>query len=346
VLGDPRFSNDVTRAGFPDESAGLRVIKGLKALTALDNPLHNELRRMQSGPFRIKEVEARRPRIQTIVDAAIDGLLASGPPVDLVEGLARPVPSFVTCELVGIPFADQDFFHQQIRGMFAVDSTTEEAMAALGALKDYMEQVVEAKNAQPSDDVISRLVVEQLRSGVLTAGDIVDQAIILAIAGLDTTVNAIALGTLTLLQHPDQLKELRETSDGTVVAGAVEELLRYTNVLHFGRRRVALEDVEVGGQLIRAGEGVIGASHVGDRDDEAFPMADTVDIHREAKPHLTFGFGTHQCLGQTLARVELQVVFGTLFRRIPTLKLAVPLEDLRFKHESNVYGLHELPVRW
>jgi cytochrome P450 len=142
------------------------------------------------------------------------------------------------------------------------------------------------------------------------------------------------------------LKELRETSDGTVVAGAVEELLRYTNVLHFGRRRVALEDVEVGGQLIRAGEGVIGASHVGDRDDEAFPMADTVDIHREAKPHLTFGFGTHQCLGQTLARVELQVVFGTLFRRIPTLKLAVPLEDLRFKHESNVYGLHELPVRW
>jgi cytochrome P450 len=155
-----------------------------------------------------------------------------------------------------------------------------------------------------------------------------------------------ALGTLTLLQHPDQLAEVRDSEDPALVAGAVEELLRYLNIVHSGRRRVAVEDVQVGDQLIRAGDGVIAANDAGNRDESAFPMPDVLDIHRQARHHIAFGFGIHQCLGQPLARVELQVVYRTLFRRIPALKLAIPLEEVKFKHDMLIYGVHELPVTW
>jgi cytochrome P450 len=169
---------------------------------------------------------------------------------------------------------------------------------------------------------------------------------LLLVAGHETTANMIGLGTLTLLQHPGQLAELRETEDPKLVAGAVEELLRYLNIVHSGRRRVAMEDVEVGGRLIRAGEGVIVTTDSGNRDANAFPDPDVLDIHRQARHHVAFGYGVHQCLGQPLARVELQVVYGTLYRRVPTLRLAVPLEEVRFKHDMLVYGVHELPVSW
>ncbi|MCW2883139.1 MAG: cytochrome, partial [Streptosporangiaceae bacterium] len=169
---------------------------------------------------------------------------------------------------------------------------------------------------------------------------------LLLVAGHETTANMIALGTLTMLQHPDQLAELREADDPKLVANAVEELLRYLNITHSGRRRVAIEDVEVGGHLVKAGEGVIAANDSGNRDENVFPDPDGLDIHRQARHHIAFGYGIHQCLGQPLARVELQVVYGTLYRRIPTLRLAVPLEEVNFKHDMLVYGVHELLVSW
>jgi cytochrome P450 len=170
--------------------------------------------------------------------------------------------------------------------------------------------------------------------------------ILLLIAGHETTANMIALGTLALLQHPDQLAQLRESGDPKLVASAVEELLRYLNIPHNGRRRVALEDIEVAGQVIRAGEGLIMPNDVANRDPEAFPDPDRLDIAREARHHVAFGFGVHQCLGQPLARVELQVVYSTLYKRIPTLKLATDLDQIQFKHDGSVYGVYELPVTW
>jgi cytochrome P450 len=156
----------------------------------------------------------------------------------------------------------------------------------------------------------------------------------------------IALGTLTLLQHPDQLAELRESDDPKLIAAAAEELLRYLSIPHAGRRRVALADVEIGGVTIRAGEGVILANDAGNRDPATFPEPDRLDVHRDARRHVAFGFGVHQCLGQPLARVELQVVYGTLYRRIPTLKLAVDLDQIAFKQDGLVNGVYELPVTW
>ncbi|MFF1630749.1 cytochrome P450, partial [Streptomyces sp. NPDC058272] len=162
----------------------------------------------------------------------------------------------------------------------------------------------------------------------------------------ETTANMIALGTLALLQHPDQLAQLRESDDPKLIASAVEELLRYLTIVHSGRRRVALEDIEIGGQTIRAGDGVILANDIGDRDPGAFPDPDRLEVDRNPRHHVAFGFGVHQCLGQPLARVELQVVYGTLYRRIPNLRPAIDLDAIPFKHDGAVYGVYELPVTW
>lgn len=168
-------------------------------------------------------------------------------------------------------------------------------------------------------------------------------ALLLLIAGHETTANMIALGTLALLQHPDQLALLRETDDPRLVSSAVEELLRYLHITHLGRRRAVTEDIEIGGQIIRAGEGVIMVNEVANRDPEVFPDPDRLDLTRDARRHVAFGFGVHQCLGQPLARMELQAVYGTLYRRIPSLRLVGTLDDVRFKHDAFIYGVHSCP---
>jgi cytochrome P450 len=170
--------------------------------------------------------------------------------------------------------------------------------------------------------------------------------VLLLIAGHETTANMIALGTLALLEHPEQLALLRDTDDPKLVAAAVEELLRYLTIVHNGRRRAALADIEIGGQVIRAGEGMIMPNDLANRDPAAFADPDRLDLRRDARRHIAFGFGVHQCLGQPLARMELQLVYGTLYRRIPTLRLAAPVESLSFKHDGSVYGVYELPVTW
>jgi cytochrome P450 len=347
VLADQRFSADVTRPGYPHVTAASAARrKYSRSFISMDEPEHGRYRKMLTSTFMIKKVEALRPKIQRIVDGLIDDMLAAGPPADLVSAFALPVPSLVICELLGVPYADHDFFQRCSRVLVSSRSTPEQAIKTSDELRGYLTALLDRKNAEPTDDLLSRLVVEQLRTGGMTRSEIADMGLLLLIAGHETTANMIGLGTLTMLQHPDQLAELRETADPKLIASAVEELLRYLNIVHSGRRRVAVEDVEVGGQLIRAGEGVIVATDAGNRDAGAFPDPDVLDIHRPARHHVAFGYGVHQCLGQPLARVELQVVYGTLYRRVPTLRPAVPLEEIRFKHDMLVYGVHELPVTW
>jgi len=163
----------------------------------------------------------------------------------------------------------------------------------------------------------------------------------------DTSANMITLGTALLLQHPEQLALLRERSDDAkFLANAVEELLRYLTIPHLLARRVAVEDIAVAGEVIRVGEGVIASLPAANWDPEAFPEPERLDLTRPAAHHHSFGWGPHQCVGQQLARVELHVVFGTLFRRVPTLRLAVDFAELRFKEDSQAYGIYELPVAW
>jgi cytochrome P450 len=347
VLADQRFSADSRRPGYPATSAAVLARRERsRAFIAMDDPEHDRQRKMLTRNFMIKRIEAMRPRVQEIVDDLLDTMLAGPKPADLVTAFALPVPSLVICELLGVPYADHDFFQACSKKLIARDTPVEESLKAGEDLRAYLLDLVAAKEKEPTDDLLGRLVADQLAAGELTRGEVADMGVLMLVAGHETTANMIALGTLALLEHPDQLAEIRDAEDPKVVANAVEELLRYLNIVHSGRRRVATEDVEVGGQLIRAGEGVILANDVGNRDETQFPDPDRLDIHRQARHHVAFGYGVHQCLGQPLARMELQVAYATLYRRVPTLALAVPFEDIRFKHDMLVYGVHSLPVTW
>ena len=353
LLADRRVSVDFMHPGYPHitpaEASRANTTapsEQARVFVAMDDPEHARIRRMVTGPFAIKRVEALRPTVQRIVDGLIDDMLAGPKPVDLVEAFALPVPSLVICEMLGVPYTDHDFFQHNSRIIVSRQSSPEAVRGARRNLVDYLDELITGKLADPGDDLLSKLAAEHVSTGELTQRDLAVMGMFLLAAGHETTANMIALGTLALLEHPGQLAELRQADDPKLVAGSVEELLRYLNILHMGRRRVALADIEIGDHLIKAGDGMIMALDVGNRQDDVFADADQLDIHRDARGHMAFGFGVHHCLGRPLATVELQVVYDTLYRRIPQLRLAVDLADVPFKHDGLVYGVYELPVTW
>ncbi|HYQ68828.1 cytochrome P450 [Actinophytocola sp.] len=344
LLGDPRASAEIDTPGFPNFAEGFGR-SGL-SFVMMDDPEHNRLRRTVIAQFTVKRVEAMRARVQEIVDDLLDRMLAGPKPADLVEKLALPVPSLVICELLGVPYADHDFFQETSKAILHQESTADERAAAGGALFQYLDTLVEARFADPGEDMLSGLT-ERIRSGELTRQEATEVGVVMLLAGHETTANMIALGVLALLEHPEQLALLRANlDDPKLVASAVEELLRYLTIAHGGRRRAALEDITIAGQTIRAGEGMILVNETGNRDPAVFAEPDRLDLERNARSHLSFGFGVHQCVGQPLARLELQIVYRTLLHRAPNLGLAAEFGRLPFKHDGFVYGLYELPVTW
>lgn len=349
VLSDARLSADPDNLGYPHYSAGSAARKQnhTKMFISLDDPKHRELRRMVTQDFTVKNVEKLRPRIQQIVDELVDQMLDGEKPTDFVEAFSLALPSLVICEMLGVPFEDRASFHEMSCAMTSRTVTPERAVEALGQMREFMAKLVDQKAANPADDIVSRLVANQLNTGAVSLEDLLATLELLLVGGHETTNNMIALGIAVLLEHPEALAEIRESDDHQLVANAVEELLRYLSIFHMGRGRAALHDTDLNGHPIQSGEGVIAALDVANRDPDVFSDPDRFDIHRQnARRHVAFGFGVHQCLGQTLARVELQVALRILARRIPTLALAVPFEDLPFKHDSAVFGVHELPVIW
>ena len=347
LLADPRISADSTHPSHPPRAAGMREghQKHGRPFIRMDDPEHARLRRMVSAPFSVKRAEALRPFIQQIVDGLIDDLLAGPKPADLVEAFALVLPSLVICKLLGVPYEDHAFFQENSKVFVQRDVTPRQAAEADKQVLAYLDRLIGDKLTSPGDDLMSELA-ERVAADALSSGEAARVAQLLLLAGHDTTANMIALGTLALLQHPGQLAILRETDDAAVVAGAVEELLRYLSIVHIGHPRAALADIEIGGQVIRAGDGLLLPAEMANRDPAAFPDPDRLDITRDARGHVAFAFGPHQCLGQNLARVELQVVYSTLYRRIPTLRLATSLDKVPFKEDSLNYGVHELPVTW
>ncbi|EFG65803.1 cytochrome P450 [Streptomyces sp. SPB074] len=347
LLADPRVSSDVTRSGFPHVSPGSKAGSATRrSFINMDDPEHSRMRRMVTAPFAIRKMRALRPAVQRITDDLIDDLLAGPRPVDLVQAFALPVPSLVICALLGVPYADHGFFQRHTKVLVRRSSRPEDVSAASTALTDYLDALLAEKQAHPEEDLLSDIATKQVAPGHLTRLEAARMGVLLLAAGHETTANMIALGTLALLRHPEQLDALRATEDPKAVAAAVEELLRYLTIVHSGRRRVALEDITYGGVTIRAGEGIVLSGETANRDPAAFPDPDRLDLGRDARRHVAFGFGVHQCLGQPLARMELQVVYSTLYRRIPTLALATGIERLEFKHDGAIFGVYELPVTW
>ncbi|WP_075738166.1 cytochrome P450 [Streptomyces acidiscabies] len=344
LLADPRLSSDRTRPGFPGVTPRVKALSDRPIpILGVDDPEHRTQRRMLLADFTLRRAEALRPAIQRIVDDRIDALLAQGPPADLVSPFALPVPSMVICALLGVPYADHEFFEEQ-SGRILRSRDEAEARAARDRLRSYLSDLVDRKQAgRPGDGVLDMLVHHRLQGGELARDDVLDMAFILLVAGHETTANMISLGTYTLLGHPDRLAELR--ADPGLLPDAVEELMRMLSIVD-GLLRIALEDIDVDGTTIKAGEGVVFATSVVNRDAATYDDPDALDFHRPTRHHVSFGFGIHQCLGQNLARAELEIALHTLFTRLPGLRLAVPADTIPFKPGDTIQGMLELPVTW
>ncbi|GGL63843.1 cytochrome P450 [Streptomyces fumigatiscleroticus] len=343
LLADPRLSSNRNRPGFPMTTPRFAQVRDRRlALLGVDDPEHRVQRRMVLPEFTLKRADALRPRIEEIVDERLEAMIAQGPPADLVAAFALPVPSMVICALLGVPYADHDFFEEQSRRLLR-GPTAADAEAARTRLEVYLGELIDRKRKDPGDGLLDDLVHQQLRDGVIDRELLIAMAIILLVAGHETTANMISLGTYTLLQHPERLAELR--ADPALLPGAVEELMRMLSIAD-GLLRVATEDIETGGTTIRAGDGVVFATSVINRDESVYADPDTLDFHRPARHHVAFGFGIHQCLGQNLARAELEIALRALLGRLPGLRLAVPAEEIPFKPGDTIQGMLELPVAW
>ncbi|MFZ0904275.1 MAG: cytochrome P450 [Mycobacterium sp.] len=348
LFSDSRVSVDDRRPGFPHWNEGMlsTVHKRPRSVFTSDAEEHTRFRRMLSKPFTFKRVEGLRPAIQQLTDEHIDAMLAGPQPGDIVTALALPVPSLVISQLLGVPYEDAEMFQHHANIGLARYATGADTVKGAMSLHKYLRQLVEAKMEAQAEDAVSDLA-ERVKAGELSVKEAAQLGTGLLIAGHETTANMIGLGVLALLQHPEQAAVLRDTDDPKVVANAVEELLRYLSIIQNGQRRVAAEDIEIAGEVIRAGEGIIIDLAPANWDANAFAEPERLYLHRSgAGQHVAFGYGRHQCVGQQLARAELQIVFHTLIRRIPTLELAMPIEDIPFKHDRLAYGVYELPVTW
>ncbi|MFI5798706.1 cytochrome P450 [Streptomyces sp. NPDC051677] len=312
----------------------------------MDDPEHARLRRMLTKDFTVRRVNAMRPRIEEMANHFIDTMVAKGQPGDLVQDYALPVPSLVISLLLGVPYTDHDFFQSITATLMNMNTPPEEKARASREFFGYMMELVARKEREPGDDLMSRVVREHVQTGELRRETAAMNGQILLNAGHETTANMIALGTVALLQNPDEAARVRDTDDPAVIANAVEELLRYLTIVHSLIARIAKEDVEIGGTLVKAGEGLIMNLPAGNWDSAFTAEPGTLDLDRSARGHLAFGHGVHQCIGQTLARAELQIALPTLLRRLPELRLAVPIEEIRFRNDMSIYGVHELPVSW
>ncbi|MEV4567809.1 cytochrome P450 [Nonomuraea sp. NPDC049419] len=357
VLADPRFSADRMRHR---EATSLQPheVEALKTGTLpqgpaietredgffvfMDPPEHTRIRRLLTGQFTVRRMKALESRVTEIAVEHIEAMKAAGDQADLVPAFALPLPSLVICELLGVDYADRAEFQE--RTAISLDSTTppEERARAGAELYAFMQGLVAAKRAEPGDDLLSGLIHEA--EPPLTDGQLVDIALVLLGAGHETTANMLGLGTFALLENPGQLDALR--ADPSLIDNAVEELLRYLSIIQLGVSRVTTEPVTLGGVDVPAGATVVVATPEVNRDPQHWPDPDRLDVRRPRTSHLAFGHGVHQCLGQQLARVEMQIGLRELITRLPGLRLAVPADQVPLRNEMLIFGVHSLPITW
>ncbi len=341
VLADARFSarkelmldlaRDITGWEPPPASPAEFVF--------MDEPQHGRYRKPLVSRFTPRRIRQLTERVEKITADCLDAMEKAGPPVDLLTAFAKPIPTIMICELLGVPYADREHFQDQLDAFLGGEATAEEQIVAFFAAQEYFSELVAAKRANPTDDILSDLTESDLNDEELRG-----ISHFTMMAGFDTTANTLALGTYALLRNPDQLAALR--ADPALIDPAVEELLRYTTVAKTFMR-AALEDVELGGHTVKAGELVVLSYNTANRDPERFGDPQKLDIRRKDGGHLAFGHGSHMCVGQQLARAELRIAFTALFDRFPTLRLAVPVEEVGLRPDTAaVYGMTSLPVTW
>ncbi|MFC9325748.1 cytochrome P450 [Kitasatospora sp. NPDC057015] len=341
AFADPALSKDTARF-FAGRPSG-RSLHPALATTMLnsDPPDHTRLRRLVTRAFTPATVGRLRPHIGSLAEQLVEEW-SPGQRVDLVEGFAAPLPVTVICQLLGVPTADRDSICRWSTDLF-VTGDHRRIDAASHALADYLGELVTAKRRDPDEALLSALVAVRDGDGDrLGEQELVSLAVLLLVAGHETTTAAIGNAVLALLRHPEQLELLR--SDPHRIAGAVDELLRYDSPVSIATWRWAPEPVRIGGTDVPAGSPVFVSPGAANRDPARFADPDRLDLEREARSHLAFGHGIHRCLGAPLARAEVEIALRVLLVRFPGLRLAEPVDRLRWRHSRLVRGLEALPV--
>ncbi|MFC5724298.1 cytochrome P450 [Streptomyces gamaensis] len=340
VLGDRRFSRAAAaERDEPRPTPGRRE----PGILGMDPPDHTRLRTLVTKAFTVHRVERLRPGIRAMAEELLDALIAAGPPADLVEHFALPLPVAVICRLLGVPEEDRPKFREWSDDALSTSPlTTEEMAVSQNELRAYMATLVAEHRKRPAEDLMTALIEARDRDDRLSERELIDLCVGILVAGHETTATQIPNFLLTLLDHPGELERLR--ADPSLVAGAVEELLRFVPLgVGASQPRYATEDVEVGGTLVRAGEPVLVAVGAANRDGLRFTAAERLDIGREGNQHLGFGHGVHHCLGAPLARLELQEALRALVTRMPGIH---PAGDVVWKTEMLVRGPRSMPVGW
>ncbi|MFC5744329.1 cytochrome P450 [Actinomadura rugatobispora] len=346
VLTDPRFSSRATTAN-PDGPRFTPQPLFPAGVMSMDPPEHTRIRSLVSKAFTGNRVEALRPRIAEIAGGLADAMLEHGPPADLVSMFALPLPVTVICELLGVPYADRDRFRELSDALLSTTALPpEEIFAAVMALNEYLAGLIEERRAGPRDDMLSDLVRARDEDDRLSEQELVEFGVGLLVTGHETAATQIGNFVYMLARNPGQLAALR--ADPALVPRAVEELLRHTPLgAVSGIPRVAVEDVELSGVTIRAGDSVIPSINSANHDESVFEDAHRLDVHRPSNPHIAFGHGVHFCLGAQLARAELRTALETLLVRFPGLELVAGDDaGLAWKKGLLIRGFSELPVTW
>lgn len=342
---DPALSSDISLPGFPAATASAAVGRSIRPnFVQMDDPRHRRIRNLFLADFMPRAIDLRRHRLQEIVDEQLARLHGAQGPVDLVGEFARPIPIRVVSEILGMDLSESSDVLPSIMVMLESDATAQESTAANGVLIAFLTEKIEARRRQPGDDLISRAAA-RLDEGGVDVDELVGSLKQILAAGADSTASNMSMGIWLLLTHPEQLATLRERNDRGLWDAAVDEIVRFASVTHLGRRRVATKDLVIGGQLIRAGEGVILNEAFANHDESMFESPEVFDVARaNANQHLGFGHGTHHCLGSHLARAELSMSLSSLFSRFPDLRMAIEAADVRFRDDLTLYGLESLQV--
>lgn len=344
VLSGP-FSADGRHPGFPTARAGAPSTSASLSFFRMDGDEHRRYRTKVTPYFTVARLDSMENGVRRAVDELLDGLGSpAGGAADLAERLALPLPSMVICQILGVPYADREYFYRLIDIMARAPEMSPDAYrSAIGELRSYIERLAAAKRDDPADDLLSGLVQAFGEDPELDPPQLAAMVLLLLVAGQETTASMISFGALALMTFAQARAAL---ADDAAVPGVVEELLRYLSIAQW-MPRVAVEDVEVGGQVIRSGEGVVVLPMVANRDPDVFADPDRLDVARSnAHRHLACGFGPHQCLGLQLARMELRIVYAALFRRFPGLRLAARPSELPFRQNSAFFSVESLPVEW
>ena len=341
VIDERHLHMQATREGTPatDPDAAEQQTGFAGVLFGVDPPQHTRQRQLLIPAFTNRRIAKHRQEIQRIVDERLDAMLQQGPPADLITAFARPVPTMVVCAFLGVPYEDRAYFEPASRDLF----DPERADHALKELTGYLDQLISKKETEPGNGLIDDLVANHLLKGDLPRGELIAFAFAILVAGTVTSTSTLSLGTLALLDNPGQYAAL--SADPDLVPGAVEELLRHLSVVE-QLSRVATEDIEIGGTLIKAGDGILISFAAANLDPSVTSHPDRLDVTSPPSGHLAFSYGIHHCLGHNLARMEFDIAFRALVTRIPTLRPAIAVEELDAYDDATVPRLLSFPVTW